>query len=408
MSLLLIPLVGTVLVASAFSLAQLVIGRIILGFGVGFATQATPLFLSEMAPYNLRGALNILFQLAVTIGIFVAQLINYGTQNLQPWGWRLSLALAGIPGLLLFVGALCLPDTPNSLIERGKLERGEKVLQRIRGTDDVKIELDDIVYAVNVSRTVVNPWATIFRRRYWPQLIISILIPTFQQWVGNETIILYAPQLFQTTGAGADAALLNTLTIGAVNVASTVVAILVVDRFGRKFLLIEGGIQLVIFEFIVGALIASSLGSSGSGYTSPSVAQAIIVCVCIYIAGFAWSWGPLGWLVPSEIQPLETRASGTAINTFVNHLMTFAVGQTFLTMLCTMKFGVFFFFGGIGIMATLFAIFFIPDTKNVPIEEIEETVIHKHWFWSKVVRGGGGPGQRGWLGGDRDLQPLQQ
>eukprot|EP00878_Enallax_costatus_P013969 GHUV01014608.1.p1 GENE.GHUV01014608.1~~GHUV01014608.1.p1 ORF type:complete len:359 (+),score=48.02 GHUV01014608.1:129-1079(+) len=316
-----------------------------------------------MAPYNLRGALNILFQLAVTIGIFVAQLINYGTQNLQPWGWRLSLALAGIPGLLLFVGALCLPDTPNSLIERGKLERGEKVLQRIRGTDDVKIELDDIVYAVNVSRTVVNPWATIFRRRYWPQLIISILIPTFQQWVGNETIILYAPQLFQTTGAGADAALLNTLTIGAVNVASTVVAILVVDRFGRKFLLIEGGIQLVIFEFIVGALIASSLGSSGSGYTSPSVAQAIIVCVCIYIAGFAWSWGPLGWLVPSEIQPLETRASGTAINTFVNHLMTFAVGQTFLTMLCTMKFGVFFFFGGIGIMATLFAIFFIPDTK---------------------------------------------
>jgi sugar porter (SP) family MFS transporter len=380
-------IVGTALVASAFQLAQLVIGRIILGFGVGFATQATPLYLSEMAPYNLRGALNILFQLAVTIGIFVAQLINYGTQNIYPWGWRLSLALAGIPGLMLFVGALCLPDTPNSLIERGKLAEGERVLQRIRGTSDVTIELEDIVDAVNVSRTVVNPWGTIFRRRYWPQLVISILIPTFQQWVGINAIIFYAPQLFQTTGAGSDAALLNTVIIGAVNVASTVVAILVVDRFGRKFLLIEGGIQLVACEFVVGALIASSLGTSGTGYTSPSVAQATIAFVCIYIAGFAWSWGPLGWLVPSEIQPLETRAAGTAINTFVNLLMTFVVGQTFLSMLCAMKFGVFFFFGGIGCIAILFAIFFIPETKNVPIEEIEETVVHKHWFWSRIVRG---------------------
>lgn len=380
-------IIGTILLASAFSLAQLVVGRIVLGFGVGFATQATPLYLSEMAPYNLRGALNILFQLAVTIGIFAAQLINYGTQNIYPWGWRLSLALAGVPGLMLFLGALALPDTPNSLIERGWLQEGEKVLQRIRGTSDVTVELEDIVDAVNVSRTVVNPWATIFRRRYWPQLITSIMIPTFQQWVGINAIIFYAPQLFQTTGAGADAALLNTVIIGAVNVASTVVAILVVDRFGRKFLLIEGGIQLVLCEFVVGALIAASLGQSGFGYTSPAVARATIAFVCIYIAGFAWSWGPLGWLVPAEIQPLETRAAGTAINTFVNLLMTFVVGQTFLSMLCTMKFGVFFFFGGIGILAILFAIFFVPETKNVPIEEIEETVVHKHWFWSRIVRG---------------------
>jgi hypothetical protein len=143
----------------------------------------------------------------------------------------------------------------------------------------------------------------------------------------------------------------------------------------------------VACEFIVGALIASSLGNNGYGYTSPAIAQATIAFVCIYIAGFAWSWGPLGWLVPSEIQPLETRAAGTAINTFVNLLMTFVVGQTFLSMLCAMKFGVFFFFGGICLIAILFAIFFIPETKNVPIEEIEETVVHKHWFWSRVVRG---------------------
>lgn len=380
-------IVGTILVASAYHIAQLVIGRLVLGVGVGLATQATPLYLSEMAPYNLRGALNILFQLAVTIGIFVAQLINYGTQHIYPWGWRLSLALAGVPGLMLFLGALVLPDTPNSLIERGKLEQGEKVLQRIRGVDDVTVELEDIVDAVNVSRTIVNPWATILRRRYRPQLVISILIPTFQQWVGINAIIFYAPQLFQTTGSGANAALLNTVIIGAVNVACTVVAILVVDRFGRKFLLIEGGIQLVVCEFIVGALIASSLGTSGVGTIETPKANAMIAFICIYIAGFAWSWGPLGWLVPSEIQPLETRAAGTGVNTFCNLLMTFVVGQTFLSMLCAMKFGVFFFFGGIGLIAILFAIFFIPETKNVPIEEIEELVVHRHWFWRRVVAG---------------------
>eukprot|EP00879_Flechtneria_rotunda_P017824 GHRR01018683.1.p1 GENE.GHRR01018683.1~~GHRR01018683.1.p1 ORF type:complete len:512 (-),score=124.08 GHRR01018683.1:93-1628(-) len=333
-------LIGTILLASAYHIAQLVIGRIVLGIGVGFATQAVPLYLSEMAPYQLRGALNILFQLAVTIGIFAAQLINYGTQNIYPWGWRLSLALAGVPGCLLFFGALLLPDTPNSLIERGHLEKGEQVLQRIRGTKDVTVELEDIVDAVNVARTVKNPWGTIFRRRYRPQLVISCLIPTFQQWVGINAIIFYAPQLFQTTGSSSDDALLSTVIIGAVNVASTVVAIIVVDRFGRKFLLIEGGIQLLVCEFVVGALIASSLGTSGLGMPSPQIGQATIAFICIYIAGFAWSWGPLGWLVPTEIQPLETRAAGTAINTFVNLIMTFTVGQTFLSMLCAMGFGV--------------------------------------------------------------------
>ncbi|KAF8062934.1 hypothetical protein HT031_003773 [Scenedesmus sp. PABB004] len=332
----------------------------------------------------------------------------------------------------------------------GKLAEGERVLQRIRGTKE---------------------------------LIISIMIPIFQQWVGinagaarapagpppraqrapaaavltaapplppgrRRPVIFYAPQLFQTTGAGADAALLNTVVIGAVNVAATVVAVLVVDTFGRRFLLIEGGLQLVACEararartlrgaaahaarracggggpIIVGALIGAALGTSGVGALRPRPAEATIafVCLCVCggrggaararararrggqagarargrgggrrrhapatglrspparrpphadIAGFAWSWGPLGWLVPSEIQPLETRAAGTAINTFTNLLMTFVV---------------FLFFAGIGLIAVAFAAALVPETKGVPIEEIEETVVHRHWFWRRVV-----------------------
>ena len=178
-------LAGTILVATAFAVPQLVVGRIVLGVGVGFATQATPLYLSELAPHHLRGSLNILFQLAVTLGILGAQLINYGTSNIKPWGWRLSLALGAVPALTLFIGSIMLPDTPNSLVQRGQGEKGLKVLRRVRGVEDVHAEFDDITAAVDASNAIkVNPFVTILKRRYRPHLVISVLIPICQQLTG--------------------------------------------------------------------------------------------------------------------------------------------------------------------------------------------------------------------------------
>jgi MFS family permease len=174
-------LAGTVIVAAAVHIAMLIVGRLILGLGVGFATQATPLYLSEMAPFNLRGALNIMFQLAVTIGILAAQLINYGTQYLQPWGWRLSLAMGAVPAVVVLVGSLLLPETPNSLVQRGRFEEGRKVLQRIRGVDDVDMEYSDIVDAAEEAAKMKSAMRVIVGRGYRPQLAICILIPIFQQ-----------------------------------------------------------------------------------------------------------------------------------------------------------------------------------------------------------------------------------
>lgn len=268
-------------------MAMLVVGRMVLGLGVGFATQATPLYLSEMAPFRLRGALNIMFQLAVTIGILAAQLINYSTQHIQPYGWRISLAMGGVPALLLFFGSMLLPDTPNSLVQRGRSEDGRRVLQRIRGTDAVDVEFEDICEAVNVSNSVkTNPYRTILKRRYWPQLFITILIPAFQQLTGINAIMFYAPQLFQAAGQGADAALLSSVITGAVNVMSTVVAIVAVDRLGRKFLFIQGGVQMIICEVVVGVLIKYNFEGPGNS----AMANAIIALICLYVAAFAWSW----------------------------------------------------------------------------------------------------------------------
>jgi MFS family permease len=142
--------------------------------------------------------------------------------------------MGAVPSLILFFGSMLLPDTPNSLVQRGRSDDGRKVLQKIRGTDNVDVEFDDIVEAVRISAAVKNPWRTITRRRYWPQLIISILVPIFQQLTGINAIMFYAPQLFQAAGHSAESALLSTVITGAVNVGATFVAILLVDRIGRR------------------------------------------------------------------------------------------------------------------------------------------------------------------------------
>lgn len=377
-------LIGAVLCASAQHIAMLILGRIFLGAGVGFANQSVPLFLSEMAPFHMRGALNIMFQLATTIGILAAQLINFGTQYAEPWGWRMSLGLAAVPAAILVIGSIVLPDTPNSLIARSREDEGRAVLERVRGTTDVDAEFLDICDAAKAAAAVPNPWRTILERRYRPQLIISILIPFFQQLTGINAIIFYAPQLFSSLGSGASMALINTVIIGAVNIASTFVAILCADRFGRRSLFLEGGVQMLIAHVVVGVVLGEEFSKYGN--TLPTnVTIAVIVLICLFIAGFAWSWGPLGWLVPSEIQPLETRSAGQSITVVVNFLMSFLIAQLFLTMLCHMEEGVFFFFAGWVAVMTAFVYFLLPETRGMPVEEIA-SVFRSHWFWSKVLK----------------------
>lgn len=208
--------------------------------------QAVPLYLSEMAPTNLRGGLNILFQLAVTVGIFVANLVNYGTNKIKGWGWRLALGGAGVPAVILGVGALVLFDTPNSLIARGKFEEGKKVLRKARGVEDVENEYEDIVAASEIAKTVKHPYRNILQRRARPQLVISMLMQLFQQFTGVNAIFFYAPILFQTLGFGSDAALYSAVITGIVNVVSTIVAVIIVDKVGRRKLLLEAGVQMGI------------------------------------------------------------------------------------------------------------------------------------------------------------------
>ncbi|XP_059438117.1 sugar carrier protein C-like [Corylus avellana] len=378
--------VGAILNGFAQAVWMLIVGRILLGLGIGFANQSVPLYLSETAPYKFRGALNIGFQLSITVGILIANVLNYFFAKIKGgWGWRLSLGGAVVPALIITIGSLVLPDTPNSMIERGKQDEAKTQLKRVRGVDDVEDEFSDLVAASEASRLVEHPWTNLLERKYRPHLSMAILIPFFQQFTGINVIMFYAPVLFNTIGFGDNASLMSAVITGIVNVVATMVSIYGVDKWGRRFLFLEGGAQMLICQLVVAISIAAKFGVSGNPGELPKwYAIVVVLFICIYVAGFAWSWGPLGWLVPSEIFPLEIRSAAQSINVSVNMIFTFIVAQAFLAMLCRMKFGLFLFFAFFVVAMSIFIFFFLPETKNIPIEEMNK-VWKSHWYWSRFV-----------------------
>ncbi|CAI9762344.1 unnamed protein product [Fraxinus pennsylvanica] len=232
---------GAVLSGASYNVFMLLLGRVLLGVGLGFTNQAIPLYLSEMAPSKYRGAFNMGFQICIGFGFILATLINYCALKIKGgWGWRISLAMAAVPATTLTIGAFFLPETPNSLIQHGDdHEKAKRMLQKIRGVDDVQVELDDLIKASYASKSVKHPFKNLLQRKYRPQLVMSIAIPFFLQATGINVIGFYAPVLFRTIGLSESASLLSAMLISFVGL------------------------------------------------------------------GFCVSWGPLGWVVPSEIFPLE-------------------------------------------------------------------------------------------------------
>ncbi|KAL7218805.1 hypothetical protein ACSBR2_011969 [Camellia fascicularis] len=243
-------------------------------------------------------------------------------------GWSISLGGAAVPAVLMIFSSLWVSETPNSLIERGHLDNAKKQLQRIRGVTDVQAEFNDLVDASAASKEVEHPWRDLSMRKCRPQLCLAILIPMFQQLTGINVVMFYAPVLFKTIGFQCNASLALAMITGGVNVLATFISVFGTDRWGRKPLFLWGA--------------------------------------------FAFSWGPQGWLVPSEIFPLEIRSSAQSIVVAVNMSFTFLVAQLFLAALCLVKYGLFIIFAGLVLIMSLFVIFFVPETNNIPIEEMSQ------------------------------------
>ncbi|KAB5514333.1 hypothetical protein DKX38_028239 [Salix brachista] len=378
---------GALVNAFAKNIAMLIIGRCFLGAGIGFSNQAVPLYLSEMAPAKVRGAVNQLFQLTTCLGILVANFVNYGTGQIHPWGWRLSLGLATVPATIMFVGGLFLPETPNSLVEQGKVEEARRVLEKVRGTTRVDAEFADLVDASNEARAIKHPFRNLLAKKNRPQFIIGALaIPAFQQLTGMNSILFYAPVLFQSLGFSNDASLFSSVITNAALVVGALISMAFVDKFGRRAFFLEAGAEMFFVMIAVTITLALNFGEGKP--LSKGIGIFLVIAICLFVLAYGRSWGPLGWLVPSELFPLEMRSSGQSVVVCVNMIFTALIAQCFLVSLCHLKYGIFLLFGGLIFIMSTFIFFFLPETKQVPIEEVY-LLWQNHWFWKRIV--GQGP-----------------
>ncbi len=352
--------VGVLLAAFSPVYWVLVLARVVIGLAVGSASMTVPLYIGEVAPPRIRGGLVSLNQLAITGGILVSYLVDYGLASSA--NWRLMFGLAVIPAVLLFVGMLTQRESPHWLIRRGREDEAREVLRRLRDEGDIDTEIAEVkeVAARRVSAR------DLLARGVRPALWVGVLMAIFQQITGINTVIYYAPSLLQGAGLGNSAALMANVVNGAVNVGMTVVAIRLLDRTGRRPLLLTGTAGMAV-GMVVTAL-AFLRGDQLHGWT----AYVGIAGLLIYTGSFAVGLGPVFWLMIAEIYPLRIRGQAMSVAAIANWGANFLVTISFLTLLnaITPK-GVFFLFAFTSVVALVYFAKRVPETKQRSLQQIE-------------------------------------
>lgn len=361
--------IGALLTAFTPNLPILIIGRIIVGIGIGIASFISPMYISEVAPKSIRGTLVFLNQLALTVGILLAYLVDYLFANV-PGGWRWMLGLAFIPALALGFGMAKMPDSPRWLMMRKSGDRTRKVLQEIRGTSSVDTEFNEIQQSLATEGS--SKWSDLLKPKLRLPLIIGMGLAVFQQVTGINTVIYYAPTIMEFSGMkSAGASILATTGIGIVNVIFTIIGSWFVDRAGRRPLLIISlsgmaiSLALLAIAFQLPQL-ASSLG------------VAVVVILMLYVASFAIGLGPIFWLLISEIYPLNVRSKAMSVATVVNWAANLVVAVTFLSIVKSLgRPGAFWLYAGLTLLSVIFTIKLVPETKDRTLEQIQDEM-HGH------------------------------
>jgi sugar porter (SP) family MFS transporter len=342
----------------------LVVMRFVIGLAVGAASMSVPMYIGELAPPRYRGALVSLNQLAITSGILVSFLVDYGLGASSDW--RLMFGLAAIPAAALLVGMLFQPESPHWLIKSGREDQAREVLAHYRSED----EIDDEVAEVHETSNRSVSGSELLGSRLRPLLVLGVMMAVFQQITGINTVIYYAPTLLQQAGLGSESSLLANVVIGAVNVAMTVVAIRLLDRTGRRPLLLVGtggmvvGMAVVAFTFVVGGSVLHD-----------GAALVAVVGLLIYTGSFAVGLGPVFWLLIAEIYPQEVRGPAMSVATMANWSANFVVTISFLSLLDAIGgAGVFFLFSALSVVALAYFARWVPETKDLSLAEIEDQV----------------------------------
>lgn len=358
-------ILGTAIAATATQVQAILFGRLFIGFAIGIGSYTTPLYIAEVSPMEMRGGLVSLNQLAITIGILCSYLINYAFTNFEgSWRWMFGIGL--LPALLLSVGMLFLPESPRWLVKQNRNAEATDILKKLRHTQDVSQEIAEIQKSLTVKKAA---FIEIFSPMMMPVLFLGAMLGFIQQVTGINTIIYYAPTIFQLAGFhDASSSILATVGIGVVNVLATIFAVFYLDSMGRRPLLLCGLIGMFI------SLAGLSFAFHFSADTS-MLRWIAIACTFTYIICFAFSLGAILWLVVSEIFPLEMRATAMGIAVFSCWFWNFAVSSTFLTLLNA--YGpsqTFLLYAVMCVISFIFCYYKVPETSGVTLEQIEENI----------------------------------
>ena len=357
--------VSAVASALAPTVTWLVAARMVSGIGIGIASFISPMYIAELVPAKVRGSLVAVNMLAITTGIVVAYLADYALSGIQ--GWRYMFALAAIPSIALVIAMWRLPDSPRWLISSSRVEEARRVLQSVRTVSDVNPEIADIQQSM--EKQGESGLRGLFQPSLRMPMMVGLGLAVFQQITGINTVIYYAPTIFKFAGVVATGpAILAGAGLTIVMWCFHVMAIFLLDRVGRRPLLLVGVAGQIIGLAILGAAFHFPQLATVKSYVA-------IGGLVIYVACFAFGLGPIFWLLISEIYPLKIRGAAMSIVTVTNWGMNLAVAVTFLTLVRVLgQSGTFWLYGVIAVGAWVFFYRLVPETKGKTLEQIE-----KHW-----------------------------
>jgi MFS transporter, SP family, xylose:H+ symportor len=344
--------------------------RIIGGIGVGLASAIVPMYIGEIAPADIRGRLVSFNQFMIIFGMLVVYFVNWGIASGRPleWindiGWRYMFASEAIPALAFGLLLLLVPETPRYLAIKNQDDKALAVLTKINGAAEARAILGEIKKSVRASANLPAEKLFAYGKLV---IVVGIMLSVFQQFVGINVALYYAPRIFESMGAAKDASMLQTIVMGVINVVFTVVAILTVDKLGRKPLLITGSIGMAIGMFGVAGMAFSNIIGIGT-----------LIFIIIYTASFMMSWGPICWVLISEIFPNKIRGQAVAVAVAAQWAANYFISSTYPMM---MEFSGGLTYGFYGLMSVLSAIFvwkFVPETKGKTLENMES-------MWKKTA-----------------------
>ncbi|MGW7488133.1 sugar porter family MFS transporter [Streptomyces sp. NPDC054786] len=352
--------VGALGSAAAPDDTVLIAARFVLGLAIGTASLTVPAYIAEIAPKESRGRLVSLNQLMITVGIFVSYLVGYGFDDQHGWRWMLGLGC--VPSLAMFAGVLRLSESPRWLLTHGRAEEARQVLRRTRTAEEADGEIREIQSLA--AREATFGYRDLLRPAMRPAVLLGVVVAATNQLVGVNAVIYYAPTMLKQAGFASSAAILSSLGIGLVNMVLTAVALLLVDRVGRRPLLLGGTGVVVLALVLLGALY---LGNGGQ----PASSGLLVAALCLYIGAFAPSLGLAIWLINSEIFPTAIRGKAASFGNMTHWGLDFVISLTVLTTINALTpTGLFWLYAAFGLLGVLYLHRRLPETKGRSLEDI--------------------------------------